>query len=103
MRKFVSVLWHTPRSLAIRAINFYQATLSPDHGPLKSLHPFGYCPHTPTCSDYGKQVITQRGLIIGGMLTFRRILTCHPWTKPHPDRIRNAVRKASQEDDPSLS
>ncbi|MFH0769920.1 MAG: membrane protein insertion efficiency factor YidD [Candidatus Peregrinibacteria bacterium] len=104
MRKFASPLWRftlssvegLPRSLAIRAIGVYQATLSPDHGPLKHLYPLGYCPHEPTCSDYGRQVISERGLIRGGILLMKRLLSCHPWTKPHPERIRKAILKASQ-------
>lgn len=104
MRKFVSFLWHftlssvegLPRSLAIRAIGVYQKTLSPDHGPLKHLYPYGYCPHEPTCSEYGKHILAKRGLILGSILLTKRLLSCHPWTKPHPERIRKALLKASQ-------
>ena len=68
-------------------IAFYQATLSPDHGPLRHLWKFGYCRHEPTCSEYGKRAIAERGVIVGGFLTVKRLLSCHPWRKPASERI----------------
>ena len=81
------MFWHLPRRCAIALIEFYQATLSPDHGPLKALHPYGYCRHAPTCSAYGKIILGERGMIIGGMLLLRRVLSCHPWKKPSDEKI----------------
>lgn len=91
-----SRIWRLPRTIAVGAICMYQHTLSPDHGPLQGLHPYGYCRHHPTCSDYGKQVITQRGLLIGVLLTCKRILGCNPWVKPSDEKLRNLIAKASQ-------
>ena len=75
-----------PRSVAIMLIGLYQATLSPDHGPLRWLYPHGCCLHEPTCSEYGKQVIAERGVLIGSWLTLKRLLTCNPWSAPSPER-----------------
>lgn len=75
-------LWLLPRRSAVFALSVYQKTLSPDHGPLRRLHPYGYCRHEPTCSEYGKNVLRERGFIIGSLLTIRRLLTCHPWSAP---------------------
>ncbi len=82
VKQLLLALWHLPRNLLISMINLYQFTLSPDHGPLKSLHPYGFCRHEPTCSDYGKHVLKTRGAVIGVMLLIVRVLSCNPWTKP---------------------
>lgn len=62
-------------------IRLYQKTVSPDHGLIKCLFPHGYCRFYPTCSEYGRQSIKRRGLIIGGLKTAWRILRCNPWNK----------------------
>lgn len=80
-------VWLLPRRAAISVLWMYQKTLSPDHGPLKGLHPHGYCRHEPTCSEYGKNVLRERGLIIGSLLIIRRLFTCHPWHKLEDKKI----------------
>ena len=98
MRNPLSILWlftlsraeGLPRTLLTGAITLYQRTLSPDHGPLRHLWRYGYCRHEPTCSEYGKLVIMERGVVGGGILTVRRLLTCHPWRKPDRERIMQA-------------
>jgi putative component of membrane protein insertase Oxa1/YidC/SpoIIIJ protein YidD len=52
IRNLLSNIWHAPRKMIALAITGYQYTLSPDHGPLKALNPYGYCRHEPTCSEY---------------------------------------------------
>lgn len=37
------------------------------------------CRFTPTCSEYGKQVIIKHGPLKGGILAIKRIFKCHPW------------------------
>jgi len=74
-------------------IEFYQKTLSPDHGPLKDLHPFGYCRHTPTCSQYSKDSIEKKGLIIGAALTAKRALLCNPFRKLSDEKIKELAKK----------
>lgn len=59
----------------------YQKTLSFDHGPLKALYPHGYCPYYPSCSEYTRQAIVKRGIVIGIVKGAWRILRCHPFTK----------------------
>lgn len=63
------------------AIRLYQKTFSPDHGPGRHLFPYGYCPFSPSCSEYGYQVIKKRGVFVGTLKAVWRILRCHPWTK----------------------
>ena len=75
--KFISI----PQQVALKFIRLYQATLSPDHGPQKKYFPHGYCPFTPSCSQYGYDAITKYGFIKGIFKTAWRILRCNPFTK----------------------
>tara|TARA_Y100000310_G_scaffold175693_1_gene175760 strand:+ start:14073 stop:14363 length:291 start_codon:yes stop_codon:yes gene_type:complete len=84
-----------PRNTAIRLIELYQKTLSPDHGALKSMHPYGFCRHEPTCSEYGKQILAKRGLIVGSILIIKRLLSCHPWAKISEEKV---MKIASQKE-----
>jgi putative component of membrane protein insertase Oxa1/YidC/SpoIIIJ protein YidD len=87
MRNPLLSLWLLPRRTATALITLYQATLSPDHGPFRHLYTYGYCRHSPTCSEYGKRVIANRGVVVGGVLLARRLLSCHPWRKPSIERM----------------
>jgi uncharacterized protein len=58
----------------------YQRTLSPDHGPLAVFFPFGVCRYQPTCSQYARTVIKERGMLRGMVRTAWRILRCNPWS-----------------------
>ncbi|MDP7567823.1 MAG: membrane protein insertion efficiency factor YidD [Flavobacteriales bacterium] len=49
----------------------YQKVLSPFLPPR--------CRYTPTCSHYGMEAITKYGPWKGGVLTIKRIMSCHPW------------------------
>ena len=69
------------RKLAINMINFYQNFLSFDTGILKIFAPGGACKYNPTCSEYTKQAIIKYGVLKGGFLGARRILSCNPLTK----------------------
>jgi len=37
------------------------------------------CRYTPTCSQYSKESIKKHGPFKGIVLTFKRIIQCHPW------------------------
>ena len=93
MRNLLRTIVGLPRNVILALITLYQATLSPDHGPLRHLHPYGYCRHHPTCSQYAKEQIQARGLLIGGLQGLRQLLTCHPWRKPDEERIRKAIER----------
>lgn len=67
----------------------YQKILSPDHGPLSVLYPYGFCRFTPTCSQFARQAIDIHGVLYGSMLTLQRIAKCNPWNKggvDHPHK-----------------
>ena len=52
-------------------IIMYQKIISPFLPPR--------CRYTPTCSQYGLEVIAKYGPWKGGKLTVKRICSCHPW------------------------
>ena len=76
---------------AIAVIRLYQATVSPDHGWLRSyLSPT--CRFEPTCSDYAIGAINRYGVIYGSWLAMGRISRCHPFhpggRDPVPDKSK---------------
>lgn len=67
--------------IAVKCIELYQKTLSPDHGLMKKFFPGGYCKFTPTCSDYSKHAILKYGFFRGTFKGIKRILKCNPCSK----------------------
>lgn len=60
----------------VRAIELYQATLSP------TMPGMGVrCRFKPTCSHYGKASIEKYGALVGSARTAWRVLRCGPWTE----------------------
>ena len=55
----------------VALVKLYQYILSP-------LLP-GVCRYTPSCSEYGLQALRKHGPWLGGWLTLKRSLSCHPW------------------------
>lgn len=76
------------KRLLVKIIELYQKTLSPDHGPMKSMHAQGYCKFRPTCSEYAKQAIEKHGAVKGVKLAARRVSRCHPWKEVTYDPIK---------------
>ena len=54
-------------------IKIYQKLVSPFIPPA--------CRFVPTCSVYTEQAFLKYGLFKGLFLSFKRIITCHPWNK----------------------
>lgn len=52
-------------------IRFYQKAISPYLG--------SSCRYHPTCSSYSLQAFQKHGVLRGGYLATKRILSCHPW------------------------
>lgn len=75
----------------IGLIELYQKTFSPDHGPLKELHPYGFCRQHPTCSQYAKEQIAAKGVVRGLFPAIKRVMGCHPWKEPDPRRVEEAL------------
>lgn len=57
--------------LLIVPVKFYQYFLSPMLGK--------NCRYTPTCSAYTIEALMKHGVIKGGYLSIKRILSCNPW------------------------
>ena len=38
------------------------------------------CRYTPTCSEYSLQAIKKYGAYKGLILSFKRVINCHPWS-----------------------
>jgi putative membrane protein insertion efficiency factor len=53
-------------------IKIYQWIISPLLGPNK-------CRYQPTCSHFAIEALQKHGLLKGGFLATKRILSCHPW------------------------
>ena len=55
----------------ILLIRFYQGAISP-FTPAT-------CRYQPTCSSYSIEALEKHGVLKGGWLAIKRILSCHPW------------------------
>ncbi|OGL67031.1 membrane protein insertion efficiency factor YidD [Candidatus Uhrbacteria bacterium RIFCSPHIGHO2_01_FULL_63_20] len=75
------------KTLFVWIIKGYQATLSPDHGPLRAFHPYGYCKFHPTCSSYAIEAIGRFGAAKGGWFAMKRLIRCHPWSSGGIDEV----------------
>lgn len=64
------------RKLISGFITIYQATIAV---ALFNLGLKGDCRFSPTCSEYAKISISEKGLIKGGYLSFVRLLKCQPF------------------------
>lgn len=60
-------------------IRLYQLCISPWLGASCRFH--------PTCSAYASQALTLYGPLRGSFLAFRRLLRCHPFTRPGEDPV----------------
>lgn len=75
------------KTILLKTIKLYQATLSPDTGWFKHKHPAGFCRFQPHCSEYAYQAINKYGSLLGTLKTIKRLLRCHPWAKGGHDPI----------------
>jgi len=76
------------RLFFIGLIRAYQVTISPDHGIFKYKHPYGYCRHYPTCSDYTIQAIEKYGCFTGIYKGLIRIIKCNPFSSGGIDKLK---------------
>jgi len=72
-------------------LNLYQKFISPFyHTAGRAIFGNNFaCRFTPTCSQYTSLAIEKYGIIQGGLLGVRRILSCHPLSKrPTHDPVK---------------
>ena len=62
-------------------IRFYQVAISPFTPST--------CRFLPTCSSYSIEALQKHGIVYGGWLAIKRILSCHPWGKSGYDPVPN--------------
>ena len=70
------------RSLILSTLRFYKARISPQLPPA--------CRYTPTCSEYAIEAVERRGVLIGGLLAAKRVLSCNPFSRGGYDPVREA-------------
>jgi putative membrane protein insertion efficiency factor len=70
------------KSLILSGLRFYKARISPQLPPA--------CRYTPTCSEYAIEAIERRGVVIGGLLAAKRVLSCNPFSRGGYDPVREA-------------
>lgn len=67
------------RKLISGIIGLYRYLISPFLGP--------NCRFTPTCSEYAQTAVMRFGIIKGGWIAIKRIVSCHPWGKSGYDPV----------------
>ena len=55
----------------VMLVRFYQIFISPLKTPT--------CRYSPTCSQYTLEALKKHGLLKGGKLAIKRIMSCHPF------------------------
>ena len=74
-------------ALTLRLLRWYKTAVSPILPPA--------CRYTPTCSEYATEAIERYGLLRGGFISTRRLLSCHPFARggydPVPGREGRSV------------
>lgn len=81
-------LRNLPKSALKALIRAYSYAISPLLG--------ANCRFHPTCSAYAIAAIDQHGAIKGGILSFQRLLKCHPWHRgAMVDPVPAAIDRAS--------
>ena len=67
------------KRLVLAALRFYKRTISPGMPPA--------CRYTPTCSEYAMEAVERHGVVRGGLLATRRLLSCHPFSRGGYDPV----------------
>ncbi|MET0760149.1 MAG: membrane protein insertion efficiency factor YidD [Flavobacterium sp.] len=74
-------------------VRFYQTAISP-------FTPSS-CRFEPTCSTYTIQALQTHGLLYGGFLSLKRILSCNPWGKTGYDPVPPPPQPSPKEQEPA--
>ena len=70
--------------ITIKAIKLYKFLVSPLIGPS--------CRYLPTCSEYSIEALKTFGFFKGLLLSFKRILSCHPWGNGGFDPVKKEMK-----------
>jgi len=89
-------IFSLPARAASGVVWLYQKAVSP---ALAAFNPACGCRFVPTCSQYARGALAEHGLVIGILLTVRRLIKCAPWhpggEDPVPPRRRHVCSKIS--------
>jgi putative membrane protein insertion efficiency factor len=67
-------------------IHFYRYTFSTLLGPC--------CRFTPSCSSYALLSIQRFGIMEGSLLSFKRLIRCHPFHPGGDDPVPQIIKKS---------
>ena len=70
--------------ITIKFIKIYKYLISPLIGPS--------CRYLPTCSEYSIEALKTYGFLKGLMLSFKRIMSCHPWGNGGFDPVKKEMK-----------
>ena len=70
--------------ILIKLIKLYKFLISPLTGHS--------CRYLPTCSDYCIDALKTYGLLKGLFLSFKRILSCNPWSSGGFDPVKKEIK-----------
>ena len=70
--------------ILIKFIKIYKYLISPLISPS--------CRYLPTCSEYSIEALKTYGFYKGLMLSFKRILSCHPWGNSGFDPVKKEMK-----------
>ena len=68
----------------IKFIKIYKYFISPLFGPS--------CRYLPTCSEYSIEALKTYGFFKGLLLSFKRIISCHPWGNYGFDPVKKEMK-----------
>ena len=70
------------KQAVLALLRFYKARISPQLPPA--------CRYTPTCSEYAMEAIERRGVLVGGLLAAKRVVSCNPFSRGGYDPVPGA-------------
>ena len=70
--------------ILIKFIKIYKYLKSPLIAPS--------CRYLPTCSEYSIEALKTYGFIKGLLLSFKRIMSCHPWGNSGFDPVKKEIK-----------
>ena len=70
--------------ILIKLIKIYKYLISPFIGHS--------CRYLPTCSEYSIEALKTYGFAKGLMLSFKRIMSCHPWGNSGFDPVKKEMK-----------
>ena len=74
-----------PTSILIKFIKLYKFLISPFIGHS--------CRYLPTCSEYSIEALKTYGFVKGLLLSFKRIMSCHPWGNSGFDPVKKEIKE----------